>query len=328
MAILYLASLEKGSGKTAVCAGIGRQLLNDGKKVGFFKPSIAGGADSDTSFIKSALSLEEAEELLSPAFSNDSELKSKVKEACSKISRGKDVVLVEEVFEQRQASPAIVEALDAKVIIVEGYSKGPLKASTYKDFGGRLLGVIVNKVPQSRLEQVRQEVSAELDKNKISLLGVLPEDKTLLALTIGELANHIQGEILSGVEKSSELVENIMLGALTVDSGLDYYGRKNNKAVVLKGERTDMQLAALETPCRCLVITGNIEPRQTVLTRVEEKNVPVILTRDDSTTVVTKIEGVFDKARFNQEKKLPRLGELMKQNFDFATLYKGLGLAS
>ena len=59
MAALYLTSLEKGSGKTTICAGLGKHLLNDGKKVGFFKPIIANdknppseNVDSDTLFIK------------------------------------------------------------------------------------------------------------------------------------------------------------------------------------------------------------------------------------------------------------------------------------
>ena len=30
---LYITSLSKGSGKTAICAGIGKQLQNHGKKV-------------------------------------------------------------------------------------------------------------------------------------------------------------------------------------------------------------------------------------------------------------------------------------------------------
>ena len=60
----------------------------------------------------------------------------------------------------------------------------------------------------------------------------------------------------------------------------------------------------------------------------EEKKVPVVLARDDITAVVTNIEDALGKARFNEENKLPKLGEIMEQHFNFQTVYKGLGLAT
>jgi len=159
----------------------------------------------------------------------------------------------------------------------------------------------------------------------------MPEDRSLLALTIGELAEQIHGEILRGSEKSAELVENIMLGANVSDNTLGagplYYERKANKTAVLKSGRPDMQMAALETSTVCLVLTGNTALKELVLARAEEKNVPIILVRDDVLGVVTQIEGFLGKSRFCQESKLPRLAEIMQEHFDFATVFRGLGLS-
>ena len=175
---------------------------------------------------------------------------------------------------------------------------------------------------------MRGETSTQFDKAVINILGVLPEDRTLFAPTIGELAEHIQGEILSGAEKSADLVENFMLGAMCVDPGPEYFSRKANKGVVVRSERPDMQMAALETTTRCLVLTGSTAPNPVVLARAAEKNVPVITARDDVTTIVTNIEDTLGKTRFNQKNKLPKLTEIMEQHFDFQTVYKGLGLTS
>jgi len=332
---LYVTSLERGSGKTTICAGLGKHLLSDGKKIGFFKPVIADNKDSpiesidsDTAFIKRLFALEEPIDLLCPVFSDESKLTNRIKEAYVKVSQGKDVVIVEGVSEQSQASHGMVETLDARVIIVEGYSKELLKAiGSYKDFGRYLLGVVLNKVPRSRVEHVRGEMSTQLTKAGANILGVLPEDRALFALTIGELVERIQGELFSGAEKSVELVENLMLGAMGVDPGPQYFSRKNNKAVVVRSERSDMQLAALETSTRCLVLTGNTAPNPAVVYRAEEKNVPIILARDDITTTVTNIQDALGNARFNQENKLPKLTEIMEKHFGFQTVYKGLGLA-
>jgi BioD-like phosphotransacetylase family protein len=332
---LYITSSERGSGKTAVCAGLGKHLLDERKKIGFFKPVItdgkkpaAKGADSDAEFIKNLLSLKESPDLLCPALSSGSKLASNIKEAYAKVSQGKDIVIIEGPSEQYQASPDIVKALNARVLIVESYSKDLSKTiDSYKSFGKSLLGVVLNKVPESRMEQARSEASARLNKAGVNIIGVLPEDRSLLAPTMGELVECIKGEVLRGAEQSAELVENLMLGAMVVDPGPYYFGRKSNKAAIIRSDRPDMQMAAMETSTTCLVLTGDTEPKSVVLDRAEEKNVPIVLTRDDAAAVMANIEDALGITRFNQEKKMPRLEEIMEQHLDFQAVYKGLGLA-
>ncbi len=332
MASLYITSMQGGGGKTMLCAGLGRHLKGAGKKVGFFKPMVADikspeeAVDSDTEFMKRILALKEPLDSLCPVIGGD--IASEVKQAYARVAKGKDVVIVEGVWRQRpggkpiEASYEIVKALDARVLVVEPYSEAE-SIDKYRDFGEYLLGVVVNKVPGSRVEAVREQLGGV----GVDILGVLPEDRLLFSLTVGELAEHIGGEILNSAEKSAELVENFMLGALTVDSGLDYFGRKDNKAVVVRAERPDMQLAALETSTKCLVLSGDAPPSHPVLKGAEAKGIPLISTRDDISTTVMNVEQALGQTKFNQAEKLPRLAGIMEQNFDFQVLYKGLGLA-
>jgi len=204
------------------------------------------------------------------------------------------------------------------VIIAEAYSgQAPRFIDGYKGFGESLLGVILNKVPTSQLKRVQDEASAQFGAAGINVLGVLPEDRVLFAITVGELADSIQGKILNNAEKSAELVENFMLGAMVVDSGLDYFGRKINKVVVVRGDRPDMQLAALETSTRCLVLSGSNEPPiYNVLQKAEKRGIPIISTENTTSDIVASIEDALSQGRFNQEKKLPKLAEIMKQNLN------------
>lgn len=324
MVALYVTSLDRAVGKTAICAGLGKHLLANAKKVAFFKPIIAENLpiediDSDAVFMKHILALEEPVDRLCPVITNQNNLANRIKEAYAEVSPGKDVVIVEGACQR-----SIVEALGAKVIIVEGYSKELSKAKLINscgDFGEYLLGVVLNKVPRSQIEHVYSEISTQFGEAGINILGVLPEDRVLFTLTIGELAEHIQGEILNCTEKSVELVENFMLGAMCVDPGPEYFSRKTNKAVVVRGERPDMQLAALETSTRCLVLTDNTAPIPTVLYGAENKGIPIILARGDTTAIVTSIEQALGKTRFNQEKKLPKLTEIMGRHFNFRAVY-------
>ncbi len=330
MVCLYVTSVEEGAGRTTICAGLGRHLLESGQKVGFFKPIIGEqpskkAIDPDALFMKRALGLDDIVDSICPVIGDQDELASRVKKAYTKISSGKDVVITEGIFE-----PSIIQALDARVIAVEDYSNqsaGVKFVDRYKDLGKNLLGIILNKVPESKLERVRGEITTQPSGIGIGILAVFPEDRVLFALSIGELAEWVQGEILNSAEQSAELVENFMIGAKTVDPGPEYFSRKSNKAVIVRGERPDMQLAALETSTRCLVLCGNTLPTHAVLYGAETKKVPVILVKGDIITTVGSIEDALGKSRFNQEKKLPELADIMGQNLDFQALYQGLGIA-
>ncbi|MFC2001183.1 DRTGG domain-containing protein [Chloroflexota bacterium] len=328
MVTLYVVSAERATGKTAICAGVGKSLLGGGKKAGFMK--LAASSNDDATFMRQVLSLSESVESLSP--SGDA---GKVKEAYNRVSQGKDVVIIEGMVgptpddSLSKASYEIAKVLDARVLVVAGY--GPEASrfiNSYQGFGKSLLGVVLNKVPQSQLKRVQGEASAQFGEAGIGVLGVLPEDRDLFTLTVGELADSIQGKILNSAEKSKELVTDIMLGAMVVDSGLEYFGRQANKAAIVRSDRPDMQMAALETSARCLVINGGTaSPIHSVLYKAENKGVPIILTESNTEDVVTGIEVALGKARFNQEKKLPKLAEIMQQHLDFQAIHKGLGLA-
>ncbi|MFH1169254.1 MAG: DRTGG domain-containing protein [Chloroflexota bacterium] len=319
MAALYVVSAQAAAGKTAICAGMGKSLQDAGKKVGFLKPGADGG---DAAFMNQVLALPEAVESLSPPAGDIS----RVKEAFARVAAGKDVVLLEGRLDIGTLDAA--RELDARVIVIEDYSQ-PAEGTGYEGFSPGLLGVIVNKVPTSQMERVRVEAAARLGGAGIKVLGVLPEARALAALTVGQLAESIQGKILNNSEKSSELAQNYMLGAMVVGSGLDYFGRKADKAAVIRNDRPDMQLAALETPTRCLVIAGGAaQPIYSVRYKAEKKGIPIILAEGETNTVVAGIEAALNNARFSKAKKLPKLVEIMRQQLDLRAIYGSLGLAA
>jgi hypothetical protein len=172
-------------------------------------------------------------------------------------------------------------------------------------------------VPQTQLKLVKEAATAQFGAAGIKVLGTVPENRFLLALTVSELAESIQGKILNNADKAGELVENYMLGAMVVDSGPAYFGRKINKAAVIRQDRPDMQLAALETPTNCLVLSGSSQPPlYNVLSKAESKGVPVIATETAVPDIVARIENTLLHTRLRQEKKLAKLAEIVKQNLD------------
>ena len=303
MGVLYIVSVEEAAGKTAIAAGIGINLVNAGKKVGYLKPQAAekGVADGDITFMRKTLG--QTDIVNAPD-----------------IIEGRDTVLVEARLGSKATDAASKDAygaakeMKAKVIAVETYTGKPTGyAGLYKGFGDSFLGIVINKVPQSLVKKARADAAS----SPVKVLGIIPENRILLAITVAELAESIKGKIVNKKGDAAVLVENYMLGAMTPDSGPGYFERKANKAAVIRQDRPDMQLAALETPTAALVLAGSDHPPiYNVMHKADQKGVPVITTGSGINDIVKNIESTISKARINQDKKLAKLGEIVKQNLD------------
>ena len=162
MTALYITSISEDAGKTTLAAGLGKNLTAGGKKIGYFKPLISAthveetDERKDASFVKQVLALKETVEDISPVIKADAELASTVQSAYGKVAQGKDIVIIEGLL--LNASSPVVEALDARVLIVHDYASQLIPAmSEYRKTGKRLAGIIINKVPQRRMETARAE---------------------------------------------------------------------------------------------------------------------------------------------------------------------------
>jgi uncharacterized protein len=295
---LFIISAEAASGKTAICAGLAVNLVELGKKVSFSKPGET--ADSDIAYMKEIIGT----------------------------NAGQDVVITEITTGRHPGDAASKSAYNAaresraKVIAVEAYTgQSSQYFDVYKGFGTNLLGVILNKVPAVSLKTVKEKATADFSAAGVKLLGAIPESRALLAITVGELAEIVRGKIINNPEKSGELVENYMLGAMVLGSGIDYFQRKSRKAAIIHGDRPDMQLAALDTPTVCLVLSGNRKnPVYNVFQRAESRGIPIIITETGTPEIIEGLENALSSARLRQEKKLPALADLVKRNLDIKTV--------
>ena len=334
MVALYVVSQDDGRGKTALSAGIGRYLIDGGKRVGYFKPNLpwtrgtaANNASRDAEFLKSVLYLKDSPGDIAPTIISSNGQTDGFSQALAKISRDKDVVIVEVIGEPQQIAKLVANMSNARMIVVERPMENPGDdlAEAKRVFSDRLLGVVINKIPALRLEEARSRAKTAFAEQSIGLLAVLPEDRRLLALSVGELTERIQGKILNNPDKSGELADNVMLGAMCVDAGPLYFGRRANKVAVLRSERADMQMSALQTPMTCLVLSGNREPEHQVRHQAENKKVPIIVTAKSVPEIVASIETALANARFNQEQKVPIISWMLAEHFDFTALDRRMG---
>jgi hypothetical protein len=228
-------------------------------------------------------------------------------------------------------TPVVAQALDAPVLAVTPFRN---RGSWVDDglianlrLGERLVGVVANKVPDEEMDFVTNAGTPYLEQRSIPVLGAIPLRESLQAIGVGELADVLQAEFLCLPDKKDVLIERLIVGAMSVDQALPRIRRISGaKAVITGGDRTDMQLVALETATRCLVLTGHLRPQPEVLRRAEECGVPVLLVRESTMETVEAIEEVFGKTRLGQAAKLEQFEKLMVEHFDFGRLCEALGL--
>jgi BioD-like phosphotransacetylase family protein len=341
MVSLVIASTEP-AGKTAACAGIGRKLIEKGRKVGYFKPvtvTESGASDiQDAVTMKDALELSDSVETLSPVHMTrqqlaSSDLDTRLKSAFAAASAGKEVMLVEGLSAVDEAAARfntrLADMFDARVVTVARYApamSGVKVASAGKAFGARWLGAIVTAVPNARPGKPAPDVKGVLAKDSVKVLGVNNEDRALFGISVAELAKLLDARVLAGAKLLDKTVENIMLGAMTVDSGIEYFQRKNHKAALIRGDRPDMALAALQTSMSCLVLTAGVEPPNVVIRTADDKKVPVLLAKQETAAAVELIEKALPQAKFRGASKVNRLDDLVAKSVDFDSIFKGIGI--
>jgi hypothetical protein len=251
-------------------------------------------------------------------------------ESCQKAGQGKDVLLMEMPGELGYSAGDggllrdVIDAVGAGVVVVLQYGEGLLKGALGgmgEGVRGKALGAVVNAVPGDRMARV-EAMKPGLD---LPVFGVLPLDRALMGISVDDLREGLGAEMVVTAPETSALVENVMVGANTLDSGLLYFGRKPNKAVVVRGERPDMQLAALETSTRCLILTGGIAPIDAVVRQADEKKVPLMVVDGDTHHTLSRLESIMQRPAFPRQDGLRRLDGLMA-GLDFKALYQAMGL--
>ncbi len=353
MANLYVTSAETFSGKSALCVGLGLHFRADGLKTGYMKPvnvncSLREGLpyDDDVAFAKETFDMPEPPTLIGPVALTPAKLEQQIRgpetgyeghfmDAFARLSDGRDVMVLEGGRSWREGYVAglpvrrVVELVQAHVLIVLKYDDTLLvdRALAAQDyFGHPLMGVMINATPRSRLDHTREVIVPYLNRHNLPALGILPIDTMLASPTVSELADGLHAEILCNAEHCGNLVEHMMVGAMSAEAALTYFRRVPNKAVITGGDRADIQLAALETSTRCLILTGNLYPSPVVLNRADELGVPILLADLDTLSAIEVVESYLGRGRVQLPQKIDRFSALLNEHFDFAALYASLSL--
>ena len=324
MPTLIIASTSPGAGKTAVTAGLAAWLGKSGRKVAVARAWSADPAgDKDAAAFRSLLkdAVQVAPEAVSgsPAAAQTRQFAARLKAA----AQGATVAVIEGGSGDAAPSLALAEAADGLVVLVARMTDSIVPVA--QAYGTRLAGVIVNNVPRYRTHALETEVIPALRQAGVPYLGAIPEDRRLIAPSIGLVAEHLGAEFALLPEESARLVDNFLIGGLVLDWGPTYFGSQENTGVIVRGDRPDVQIAALQTDTtRAMVLTKGVSPIEYVYYEARQREIPVVVSPYDTHETASRLESLLPKIRFDHPDKLARAVELVESRLDLKMIERAV----
>ncbi|MFC2149099.1 DRTGG domain-containing protein [Candidatus Auribacterota bacterium] len=351
MKTLFIGSIVEYSGKNLLSLGVGKHYIEKNLNVGYFKPlgisPVEKGddvVDADAMFFQNEMALKDklsdiCPVMLTSEYVNDIysgtkvNVEGKIQSAYKRVSENKDLMIVSGfgniscgcLIDASQVDT--MRKFDCKVIIIDRYAYNEREMVDgfiwmKETLGDKLLGVVFNKIPQSKKEFFTSKVVPFLRKKGIDTVGILPDDPVLHSLPVRDIVEFLHGRLVCCEEQIDNLCERICVGAMNVTSALKYFKNIHNKVVITGGDRGDIQLAALETSTRCLILTGDLQPHNNIIMTAMAKKVPIVVVPYDTLTTVDKFEMVLGHLSLRGDKKVEAAVNVVSECIDFGMIDK------
>ena len=132
---------------------------------------------------------------------------SRVLAAFERAGEGKDVLLLEgggslrEGYVMGLPTPHVAKTLESKVLAIVKF-RGEIRLlddalTAHFRLGESLAGIIINRVPADDADFVENIAKSYIERQGLPVLGILPEDRALAALTVDEL-NGVTENVIVG----------------------------------------------------------------------------------------------------------------------------------
>ena len=316
MSVLLITSLAPWAGRTALSVGIARWLSADGRRARLLR--LRSASDQDAGAEADARLFASLPQLRSPAAASGlDEAEALAREASSEAA-----ALVVEGPAGPEGEEALRRLGARAVLVVRGDPAASVEAlaDAARSMGESLVGVVATAVARAR----REDAARLLIEQGLPCLGVLPEDRTLASPRLDEIARALDAEYLVEAEDPDEVIDQFMIGSIASDPGEPYFARIGRKAVIARFDKTDLHLAALNTPLACLILTGGQQPSPYVLDRVRTEAAAVLITSRDTVRSMRTLEELFGATRFGGSRKIERVGELLEEFLELPALLSKL----
>ena len=364
---IFIAGTGRNAGKTSISLGLAESLINEDYRVGYMKPiaqryAVVDGkkVSEDVLLMKEFFGLKESPTDMSPFIVEEGftdkyikgEVKSpknKIIRAYKRIEKGNDVVIIEgtghagvgSIFNLSNAD--IARLLDARVLIVSEGGVGStvdsltLTNSLFKSQGCSVLGVIVNKVIENKLEKIKTLLKKGIKKqNNLRIFGFLPYKSILLEPTLLVVKKALNlslinkgDEIISSPTWSKE-IEKVIIATMEPHVLMEEVtGTNDNVLIVTSSDRSDAILAALTlynsgVPNLLGVLLTGSKPPDSIIKVIEKTNLPIMIVDGNVYSIAYLIHDLTVKITQKDEMKINILTGLFDNYIDKEPLLEGI----
>jgi len=290
MSGIVLVSPEPLAGKTTVAAGLARKIAAAGRNVSLQRIPGNKHAQSDAALFSGLKGVSQDP--------NTAEIK-----------------LIEAPADEAPSSLAAFP--DSRALVIADAS-APMDtlADCCRQVGDRLAGAVINKAPARRAEALRADAKAA----GVDLLATLPEDRLLAAPVLRDVVQALSAQTERLNSGGLRPLDRPVIATISADPGQGYFARYGASAVIVRSDKPDLQLAALNAGADCLIVTGGLPILSYVLERAEEDQIPLLRTGLDTITAVRRIEAIFGSSPFAGDAKIERISTLLA-DLDLAALF-------
>ena len=282
MPAILFASISPSAGKSAIAAAVAAHFAGLGRRV------------TTSSSLKPVLDAQEG----GIRFTDDSE---------PKVARGSLGVILGGT-DTASSDVANAESLDAHVILVVRLGEQVVEEAS--KYGSRLAGVVWNKVPRYRTQDLK-DACGELADAGIRCLGYIPEDRGMAANGVADIMSHLGAETIMPPRNGDSLIETFLIGGLVLDWGPTYFDSEPATCVVVRTGRPDVQISALQSEStRAVLMTGGGKPIDYVFYEARTKGIPLFVTERDTNDVMSRLDDIAPSSVAHPG-KLERMRELL-----------------
>jgi len=277
---------------------------------------------------------------------NKKDITSHIKESFNRIADGKDLVIIEgtghagvgSVFDHSNAT--VANLLGSKVILISSGGIGRpideilLNKALFDSMGVKLLGVIINKVIPEKFNKVDEIVRKGLKRKGIEVLGSMPYYPFLCAPTIAQILEETGFKLVACKDKEcmANHVESIIVGAMQPHDAINYI--KTNSLIITPGDREDIITMVLslhlgkvkeeKVSISGIILTGGITPHPTIMGLVNQARIPLLLAKEDTYSVASKVHDLTVKVRPEDSYKIDKIVNMVKAYVDLDKILKNI----
>jgi BioD-like phosphotransacetylase family protein len=347
---LFIAATRQNDGKTTSSLGLLSAIQKFYPRIGYIKPVgqrfveiEEQKIDEDTVLMDRVYRLncplvDMSPIAIEPDFTrryiesaNREALVRKIERAFDRVAWEKDFVLCEgsghagvgSVFDLSNAQ--VAKILKAKVVIVSRGGIGKpidevvLNHALFEKEGVEIIGVIINKVLPDKVDFIRKFASRGLERKGLRLLGVVPHMPILSNATVGSIQVELEAELLNSDRQIHNLVSDVVVGAMGVNNAMRFF--KPGVLLITPGDREDIILAAGAStegspPLSGIILTGQLRPGEAILNVIRAMPFPVLLAREDSYQVASKVHDLTVKTQPTDTEKISVIRDLISKYVD------------